>query len=195
MDFCPGLGGVGRPKWALGNWSHCVRIFGIRLSCEPYHGCVMWRSFAELHTFTWNQLAVNQSIWLFNYNSPIYWFYPKKLSVKNVWIRWDENSQGIEMLIIFFIVAIFLRYYQIMQLNPVVERVNGDEVRAHGSFQLFNTDPCANTCGKIKGSHPGPGDLFSLVPRLREFFVHSCGMHAQILRPFTCPQISAHRNF
>ena len=43
-----------------------------------------------------------------------------------------------EMLII-FIDDHFLRYYVVMQQKPVVEKINGDEERAHGSFQLVIT--------------------------------------------------------
>ena len=64
-----------------------------------------------------------------------------------------------------FWVNYFLRYYLVMQHQPIVKRVNGTHEWAHRPYQLLITAACTNTGGKMKGSHPRAAGRCPFVPR------------------------------
>ena len=64
-----------------------------------------------------------------------------------------------------FCVNYFLRYYLMMQHQPVVKRVNGTPEWAHRPYQLLITAACTNTGRKMKGSHPRAADRCPFVHR------------------------------
>ena len=64
-----------------------------------------------------------------------------------------------------FCVNYFLRYYLIMQHQPIVKRVNGTHEWAHRPYQLLITAACTNTGCKMKDSHPRAADRCPFVHR------------------------------
>ena len=64
-----------------------------------------------------------------------------------------------------FCVNYFLRYYLMMQHQPIVKIVTGTHEWAHRPYQLLITASCTNTGGKMKGSHPRAADRCPFVPR------------------------------
>ena len=74
-----------------------------------------------------------------------------------------------------FCVNYFLRYYSMMQHQPIVKRVNGTHEWAHRPYQLLITAACTNTGGKIKDSHPRAADRCPFVPR-----------HGYVRLPLSC---------
>ena len=67
-----------------------------------------------------------------------------------------------------FCVNYFLRYYLMMQHQPIVKRVNGTHDWAHRPYQLLSapiTAACTNTGGKMKGSLSRAADRCPFVPR------------------------------
>ena len=64
-----------------------------------------------------------------------------------------------------FCVNYFLRYYLMMQHQPIVKRVNGTHEWAHRPYQLLITAACTNTGSKMKGSHSRAADRCPFVPR------------------------------
>ena len=74
-------------------------------------------------------------------------------------IPWNWNVDQLS-------VNYFLRYYLMMKHQPIVKRVNGTHEGAHiSSYQLLITAACANTGGKMKGSHSRAADRCPFVPR------------------------------
>ena len=64
-----------------------------------------------------------------------------------------------------FCVNYFLRYYLLMQHQPIVKRVNETHEWAHRPYQLLITAACTNTGSKIKGNHSRAADRCPFVPR------------------------------
>ena len=64
-----------------------------------------------------------------------------------------------------FSVNYFLRYYLMIQHQPIVKRVNGTHEWAHRPYQLLITAACTNTGGKMKGSHTRTADRCPFVHR------------------------------
>ena len=85
---------------------------------------------------------------------------------KNKWISEFRrtNHQGLKCWST-FCVNYYLRYYLMMQHQPVVKRVNGTHEWAHRPYQLLITAACTNTDGKMKGSHPRAADRCPFVHR------------------------------
>ena len=81
----------------------------------------------------------------------------------NIWIP-QNKSPEIECWST-FCVNYFLRYYLMMQHQPVVKRVNGTHEWAHKPYQLLITAACTNTGGKMKISHPRAADRCPFVHR------------------------------
>ena len=95
--------------------------------------------------------------------------FPNILVKKNNWISEFRriNPQELKCWST-FCVYYFLRYYLMMQHQPIVKRVNGTHEWAHmliSSYQLLITAACTNTGGKIKGSHSIAADRCPFVPR------------------------------
>ena len=58
-----------------------------------------------------------------------------------------------------------MRYYLMMQHQPIVKRVNGTHEWAHRPYQRRITAAYTNTCGKMKGSHSRAADRCPFVHR------------------------------
>ena len=124
------------------------------ISC---YGEIMWvvctiipwicyeRSFSGFYLSKWNRLVFNQRLQLF-VQSPQpyllifawrnYMFFPNIL-VKNKWISEFRRTNPQELKCwSTFCVNYFLRYYLLMQHQPIVKRVNGTHEWAHRPYQL-----------------------------------------------------------
>ena len=132
------------------------------------------RNFSEFYLSIWNQLVFNQRLqFLFSHRSHIYWFLPGESKCvfptywyKNKWISEFRRTNRQELKCwSTFCVNYFLRYYLMMQHQPVVKRVNGTHEWAHMPYQLLITAACTNTGGKMKGSHPRAADRCPFVHR------------------------------
>ena len=96
----------------------------------------------------------------------------KKLNVfsqhigKNKWISEFRRTNPQELKCwSSFCANYFLRYYLMMQHQPIVKIVNGTHEWAHRPYQLLITAACTNTCSKMKGSHSRAADRCPFVPR------------------------------
>ena len=107
------------------------------------------RSFSEFYFSIWNQFVCNKCFSsLFSHHSRIYWILPEATKYvfptywsKNKWISefCRTNPQELKCWSSFF-VNYFLRYYVMMQHQPILKRVNGTHGLAHRPNQLL-TDP------------------------------------------------------
>ena len=64
-----------------------------------------------------------------------------------------------------FCVDYFLKYYLMMQHQPIAKRVNGAHEWAYRPYQLLITAACTNTGSQMKGSCPRAVDRCPFVPR------------------------------
>ena len=101
------------------------------------------RSFSEFYLSIWIQLVFIQRLQLFSYRSRIYWFLPEETKCvfptywsKNKWISefHRTNRQELKCWSTFY-VNYFLRYYLMVQHQPIVKRVNGTHEWAHRPYQ------------------------------------------------------------
>ena len=102
-------------------------------------------SLSEFYLSTWNQLVFNQRFQLFAQSPQPYslifaWrnlmCFPNIL-VKNKWISEFRRANPQELKCwSTFSVNYFLRYYLMMQHQPIVKRVNGTHEWAHRPYQL-----------------------------------------------------------
>ena len=92
--------------------------------------------------------------------------FSQHIGKKNKWISEFRRTNHQELKCwSTFCVNYFLRYYLMMQHQPVVKRVNGTHEWAHRPYQLLITAACTNTGGKIKGSHSRAADRCPFVHR------------------------------
>ena len=110
------------------------------------------RSYSEFYLFIWNQLVFNQRLQLFvqsSHRSRIYWFLPGETKCvfptywsKKKWISefYRTNPQELKCWSSFY-VNYLLRYYLMMQHQPIVKRVNGTHEWAHRPYQPLSA-PC-----------------------------------------------------
>ena len=135
-----------------------------------------------------NEFSIKGFSCLFSHRSHIYWFLPEETKCvfptywsKNKWISESRRTNHQELKCCStFCVNYFLRYYLIMQYQPIVKRVNGTHEWAHRPYQLLITAACANTGGKRKGSHPRAADWCPFVPR-HSFSQVTCFMQLGML--------------
>ena len=118
---------------------------------SPYSGFIPWicyeRSFSEFYLSIWNQLDFNQRIQLFVQSPQPYLLifawrnemcFPN-IMVKNKWILKFRRTNPQELKCwSTFCVNYFLRYYLMMQHQPILKRVNGTYERAHRPYQLLS---------------------------------------------------------
>ena len=105
------------------------------------------RSFSEFYLFIWNQLVFNQRLQLFfSHRSRIYLFLPEETKCvfptywsKNKWISefHRTNPQELRCWSTFY-VNYFLRYYLMMQRQPILKRVNSTHEWAHMPYQSLS---------------------------------------------------------
>ena len=122
------------------------------LDCMPqlsYHGYAMREvsvNFTSLYDT--NSFAIKCFSCLFSHRSRIYWILPKerKCVFPTYWSKnklisefCRTNPQELKCWSSFF-VNYFLRYYLMMQHQPILKRVNGTHGLAHRPYQLL-TDP------------------------------------------------------
>ena len=104
------------------------------------------RSFSEFYLSICNQLVSKGFSCLFRHRSHIYWFLPEETKCvfltylpKNKWISEFRRTNPQELKCwSTFCVDYFLRYYLIMQHQPIVKRVNRTHEWAHGAYQLLS---------------------------------------------------------
>ena len=86
--------------------------------------------------------------------------------VKKKWISefHRTNPQELKCWSTFY-VNCFLRYYLMMQHQPIVKRVNGTHEWARRPYQLLIIADCTSTGGQMKGSHPRTADRCLFVLR------------------------------
>ena len=87
----------------------------------------------------------------------------KKKKKMNILIP-HNKSLGMELLIK-FLFNLFLRYYFMMQHQPIVERLDGANEWAHTPYQLLITAASTTTGSTMKGSRPRAVDRCPCVPR------------------------------
>ena len=92
--------------------------------------------------------------------------FSQHISKKNKWISEFRRTNPQELKCwSTFCVNYFLRFYLMMQHQPIVKRVNGTHEWAHRPYQLLITAACTNTAGKMNGSHSRAADRCPFVPR------------------------------
>ena len=105
------------------------------------------RSFSEFYPSIWNQLVFNQRLQLFVQSPQPYllicawrsWMCFPNILVKNKWIFEFRRTNPQELKCwSAFCVNYFLRYYLMMQHQPLVKRVNGTHEWAHRPYQLLS---------------------------------------------------------
>ena len=103
------------------------------------------RSFSEYYLSTWNQLVFNQRLQVFVQSPQPYLLnfawrnemcFPNILVKKTKWISefHRTNPEDLKCWSTFY-VNHFLRYYLMMQHQPIVKRVNGTHEWAHRPYQ------------------------------------------------------------
>ena len=131
---------------------------------------VLWEKFQRNSTSPYksNWFSIKGFTCLFSYHSRIYWFLPGELKVfsqhigKNKWLSQIRRKNPHELKCwSSFCVHYFLRYYLMMQHQPIVKRVNGvmsEHTGLISSYQLIITAASPNTGDKVKGSCPRATD-------------------------------------
>ena len=132
----------------------CLRRWGGAHSKGAHSNGIPWicyeRSFSGFYLFIWNQLVFNQRLQLFVQSpQPSYWFLPEETKcvfptywAKNKWIFEFHRTNPQELKCwSTFCVNYFLRYYLMMQHQPIVKRVNETHEWAHRPYQLLMA-PC-----------------------------------------------------
>ena len=126
-------------------------IGGMLLMCQnailrvnAYHGYAMREvSVNSTSLYETNQFSIKGLSCLFSHRSRIYWFLPEETKCvfqtywsKNKWISEFHriNPQELKCWSTFY-VNYFLRYYLMMQHQPIVKRVNGMHEWAHRPYQ------------------------------------------------------------
>ena len=125
-----------------------------------------------------NLLSIKGFSCLFSHRSHVYWFLAEEIKCvfptywsKNKCLSEFRRTNPQELKCWSpFCVNYFLRYYLMMQLQPIVKRANGMHEWAHRAYQLLSapiliTAACTNTGGKMKGSHPRAADRCPFVLR------------------------------
>ena len=121
---------------------NCVTLLIFRYTDIPW--ICYERSFSEFYLSIWNQLVFNQRLQLFVQSPQPYLliFAWRKLSVftqqigkkiMNIWIP-QNIPQELKCWSTFY-VYYFLRYYLMMQHQPIVKKVNGTHEWAHRPYQ------------------------------------------------------------
>ena len=125
----------------------------IRLYSEKstYHGFAMREvSVNSTSLYETNSFSIKGFSSLFSHRSHIYWFLPEETKcVFPTWNKWISefcrtNPQGLKCWST-LCVNYFLRYYLMMQHQPIAKRVNGTHEWAHMPYQLLITAACTNT--------------------------------------------------
>ena len=131
---------------------------------------LLWERFQWIYLSTWNQLVFNQRLQLFVESPQPYsliFAWRKQMCFPNIQVKkkWISEFRRTNPQELTFCVNYFLRYYLMIQLQPIVKRVNGTHEWAHRPYQLLITAACTNTGGKMKGSRHRAADRCPFVIR------------------------------